>query len=115
MAKAGKDPSTEASPPKKYIETTPPSYPSYDPSHILQSVIEMQKSIGMLTQAVTTLTEESKKNSEKLDKISHKIYAAQVVIGIAGGGLALIGSGLFILFCKIWDAISPIIQLKPHP
>jgi hypothetical protein len=99
--------------PDKLPQTTPPQeYILSDKTgFILQSVLEMQKNIGQLTQAVTTLTDESKKNNIKLDGISHKIYAAEV----AGGLLVLIGGGVFYLFWKIWDTVAPLIQIKlPH-
>jgi len=78
-------------------------------------MMEMQKVLGQLTQAVITLTEESKKNSTKLDEISHKVYAAQVTIKIIGAILGVIGSAAIVLFYKIWADIAPLIQLKPHP
>ena len=76
--------------------------------------MEMQKTLGQLTKAVETLEESSKMSNAKLDSISHKIYAAEVV----GGLLVLIGGGIFYLFWRIWDTITPLIpliQLKPHP
>lgn len=50
----------------------------------VQTVIEMQKSIGQLHEAVTTLKEQSKQHGEKLDKISHTIYAATAVLLVLG-------------------------------
>src|SRR2546425_492681 len=79
-------------------EGTPSSYPGSDYSFTLQSVMEMQKSVGQLIQAVTTLTETSKKHDEKIDKISHRVYAASVVIAI------FTAIGAFLLN-KIADAV----------
>lgn len=99
--------------PDKLPQTTPPQeYILSDQSgFILQSILEMQKTLGQLTQAVITLTEESKKSSATLNKISHKIYAAEVV----GSLLVLISGGALWLIWKIWATIAPLIQLKLHP
>ncbi len=100
------------------LADSPPSYPY--PAHdytafTFQAIMEMQKSIGQLTQAVTTLTEESKRRGETLDRISHKVYAAQVVVVIAGAILASLGGVVTFLLSKIWVAIIPLLQMKPHP
>jgi hypothetical protein len=140
MGKLGqKEASSGLTPPGSQL-TTPPDYSKGDYStFILPAILEMQKTLGQLTQAITTLTHESEKNTdkidaigkltqavatlsetskiscEKLDKISHKVFAAEVVIGIVGGILALVGYGLFNLLGKIWNVIYPMIQIKPHP
>jgi acyl-CoA synthetase (NDP forming) len=59
-------------------ETAPTRAPMIDHSFTLQAVMEMQKTLSQLTQAVAGLTEQSKANSEKLDNISHKFYASQM-------------------------------------
>jgi len=76
---------------------------------------EMQKNVGQLTQAVVTLTEESKKSRSKLDGISHKVYAAQVTVKVVGAMLGVICSGALFLFWKIWAVVAPLIQTKLHP
>ncbi len=111
MGKTGREQSSMDSVPTQLPQTTPQAYPPSDYSFTLQSIMEMQKTLGQLTQAVTTLTEESKKSSTKLDQISHKIYAAEVV----GGLLVLIIGGALLLFSRIWVPVAPLIQLKPHP
>lgn len=91
--------------------TTPAIYQTSDyNSHIFQSVLEMQKTLGQLTQSVVTLTDESKKNTEKIDAIGKQVYAAKVVITIVG---SIVG-GIYVL-CEIWKVISPFILSKPHP
>jgi hypothetical protein len=75
-------------------ETTPPVYPGPNYDFILQCVFEIQKTVGQLTQAVNTLTDQQKSVSEKLDKISHKIYAAIVVILLAGAILGFFAKGI---------------------
>ena len=102
--------------PSQLPHTTPEAYHPSTSDHGLsfQATMEMHKSIGQLTQAVATLTEESKKNSEILSKVSHKVYATQVTIWVVGGLITVLCGAIFTLFCKIWDAIYPFIQLKPH-
>jgi hypothetical protein len=68
--------------PSKFGETTPQTYPGTDYSFTLQAVMEMQKAIGKLTQAVETLTEKTNKHEEKIDKISHRVYAAAAIVSV---------------------------------
>jgi hypothetical protein len=74
----------------------------------------MQKAIGPLTQAVETLTQESRETRSKLSETSQKIYAAEVTIKVVGGILTLIGAWILILLWKIWAVIAPLIELKFH-
>jgi len=115
MRKTGHTQSSTGSVPSQLPQMTPQDYITSEHSFTLQSVMEMQRTLGQLTQAVTTLTEESKKSSAKLDEISHKVYAAQVTIKVVGSVLGIIGGGALLLFWKIWATIAPLIQLKLHP
>ncbi len=45
----------------------------------------MQKNIGQMGQAILTLTEDSRENRKKLDRISQIIYAAGAVGTVIGG------------------------------
>jgi len=74
-----------------FPEVTTPLYKGSDYSFTLQAVMEMQKAVGQLTEAVKTLSEHSKDQAKKLDRISHIIYAAGAVlaIGIVIGGFLL--------------------------
>lgn len=100
--------------PPRLAETTPPSYYTNDHSFTLQAIMEMQKTLGGLTQAVNTLTEESKKSRDKLDEISHNVFAAKKVMWVVGTILSfLAGSAIFILN-KIWDTILPLLQTNLH-
>jgi hypothetical protein len=109
------NPELAGSVPGKLPLTTPQERILPEHSFTLQSIIEIQKSIGQLTQAVTTLTEESRASRVKLDEISHKVYAAQVTIKVVGGLLVVIGGWAIYMFSKIWTTIAPLIQLRPHP
>ena len=83
MAKEKSQSSSQVTtPPTRFADTTPPI--SYDHSFPLQTVLELQKSIGQMGQAILTLTEDSKENRKKLDRLSHIIYAAGVVGTVIG-------------------------------
>lgn len=64
--------------PENLPETTPQKYTIPDQSFTLQAIMEIQKAIGQLTQAVVTLAGQTAKNCEKLDNISHNFYASQM-------------------------------------
>ncbi len=98
MAKNRQEQLGRESTPGKMPETTPPNMGLDQHSWILQAVMEMQVSIGQLTQAVNTLTTQSKEQKDKLDSISHRIYAGTAVLGI------LIAILLFVLNKIPWKA-----------
>jgi len=101
--------------PTQMPQTTPPTYAAADHSFTMQTFMEIQKNLGQLTQAVITLTEESKKSREVMEGVSKDIHAAKVSMKIIWGMLGIVGSIVIVLFWKIWDVILPLIQLKPHP
>lgn len=110
--------SQSGSVPTQPPQTTPQAYSPADHSFTMQTFMEIQKNLGQINQAITTLTEESKKNNAKLDEVSHKVYAAQVTLKVVGSVLGIIGSGALFLFWKIWAGVAPLIQLQikpPHP
>ena len=91
--------------PQRMAETTPQSYPLSDHSFTLQAIMEMQKTLGELTQAVRSLTEESKKNGVALEDIGKKMYAAKIVLWIFGV-IFTATSGVTAFFLnKFWDKI----------
>jgi hypothetical protein len=83
--------------PKRFAETTPPIYPSSDYSFVLQGIFDLKGSVAKLEQAVGTLTEQQKEQGKKLDGISHKIYAAIVVLVLVGTII-----GFFAKFTNDW-------------
>ncbi len=83
--------------------TTPEDYPvsssgsalpSGDYSYVLEIVMNMQGTMGKLTEAVESLKGESKHHGEKLDQIGKDVYAAKVVIGVVGALIVLVGGFL---------------------
>jgi hypothetical protein len=59
-------------------------YRGSDYSFTLQAVLELQNTVGQLKEAVGTLKEQGKHHSDKLDKISLRIYAASAVLIVLG-------------------------------
>lgn len=70
--------------PPKFAETTPPVYRGGDFDFVLQGIFEIQKNVGTLNEAVTTLKTQGKEQGDKLDKLSHRIYAAAAVLTALG-------------------------------
>ena len=50
-------------------------------------LMELQRTVGELSQSVETLARQSKEHDKKLDRISHRIYAAVAVLTILGAAL----------------------------
>jgi hypothetical protein len=65
--------------------------PSGDYSYVLEIVMRMQESVGRLTEAVSSLKDQSKSHGDKLDGIGKDVHAAKVVIGVVGGLIVLVG------------------------
>jgi hypothetical protein len=84
--------------PEQFPVTPPSGFQSADHSWVLQTIMELQKSMGQLTQAVTTLTQQSKEQGDKLDSISHRVYAAAVV-------LTVLGAITYFFLDRMWDRV----------
>jgi hypothetical protein len=101
--------------PAQMPQITPQAYAASDHGFTMQTFMEIQKNLGQLSQAVVTLTDESKKIREVLEGVSKDIHAAKVSMKIIWGILTIVGGIVVVLFWKIWDAILPLIHIKPHP
>ncbi len=62
--------------------------------------MEMQKNVGGLTEAVKGLQADGKETRNKLDSLSHKMYAATAII-IVLGGLASFSHDILGLFISL--------------
>ena len=91
--------------PQRLPDTTPQVYPGQNYDFTLQAVFEMQKTMGQLTQAIQTLTEEAKESKKTLSRISHIIYGATAV-------LVVLGTITGWVLSKAWDLIEPLIKLS---
>ncbi len=74
-------------PPRDLPQTPPPPPSTEYLGWILQTISELHKTAGELSKSVETLTDQVRKHEEKLDRISHRIYAAVAVMTIVGGVL----------------------------
>jgi hypothetical protein len=82
-----------AKPEAEREEITPPKFPEIAPPYaqavgsawLAESVMQMQQAIGELKATVGHLKTASDKQGEKLDTISHRVYAAGVVVTLALG------------------------------
>ena len=94
--------------PEHYPVTPPPGFRADDHSWVLQTIMELQKSTGQLSQAVNTLTEQSKEQGKKLDSISHRVYAAAAVVTTIGGIL-------YFFLNRMWDQVASALERIPIP
>ena len=91
--------------PRQIPETTPTRYAgAVNEMWLAETVMQMQKSMGELTSSVAQLKTTSADQSTKLDKISHRMYAAGAVITV------LMGLGGFFL-SKIWDGVFMLLKV----
>jgi hypothetical protein len=95
-----RNPQRESGPPttpQRFPDTTP-SFPSSDYSFTLQAVMEMQKAVGALTEAVTALQKQSIAHDGKLDGIGQDVHTAKITVRIIGavllGAIAFAGWGI---------------------
>jgi len=115
MADKGRQGDNPRSTPPINRPTTPPiSYPGTEHNWTLQTVFELQKTVGQLTQAVTTLTDQQKQFSTKLDRISHQIYAALAIILLVGAILTFFSKGINDMLVHYY-LNPPTQQSQPQP
>jgi hypothetical protein len=78
--------------PSRLPDVTPPPYPSQNYDFILQAVWEINRTLGSLQTSVESLSKQTKEHDDKIDKLSHKVYAATAVIAVLWAiALALLG------------------------
>ena len=84
--------------PERFAATTPSVYPGNEQGFPLLAFMELQRAVGKLDEAVGTLKEQGKQNSDKLDKINVRISAATAVIVVLGAILGfLLNKGVDLL------------------
>jgi hypothetical protein len=66
-------------------------------------MMQMQQTMGELKATVAHLTSASDQQGQKLDRISHRMYAAGVVLAI------LLAVGGFLLN-KVWDGVFALLS-----
>lgn len=94
-------PETEREATPKSFAEVPPYRQAVDIGWLSESMMQMQKSLGELSANVQHLTTASNKQSTKLDRISHVLFAAAavlaVVLTIGGFFIKDIWAGVLIL------------------
>jgi hypothetical protein len=89
-----KERSSREGPPPKGVETTSPM-PQADYSiHTVQTVLEMQRTLGGVENAIKHLEGTTKDHGDKLDKVGKDVHAAKVVMSFVGGLIVLVGGFL---------------------
>lgn len=106
-------PQREGKPGRLPDTTPPPAMPSGDYSYVLEIVMQMQHSMGQLSEAVNGLKSKQEEQGKKLDSISHKVYAAVAIVLLFGAILTFFAK-------SINDAITnrllaPIYLQQPTP
>ena len=72
--------------------------------------MELQKSVGALTQAVTTLTEQVKDQGAKLDAMRHEVTAARASIKTAGWLLGGVSAVIAWLLYRLPPVITAVLK-----
>jgi hypothetical protein len=74
--------------PSRFPDTTPQVYPGSDYSFTLQAVMEMQKSVGALSEAVKSLQHQATKYEDKLGEVAKDVHTVKITARIIGVVLA---------------------------
>jgi len=108
LQKSGIPPSTQEGTPGSYLHPDQHSF-------ILQSVMEMQKTLGSLDKAVETLAASSEKQSNKIDDFNNRIHQIEKRIYAAGAILLLLSGILSLLGPKLLDLLSRLMTTPAPP
>lgn len=108
-----------SSPGPPNVSVNPPSpipLAALDQSFVLQIMLDLKASVAVLKESSDNLKEQSKEQGRKLDKISHQVYAALVVLILIGGILGFFAKGINDIIVHRLEA-SPSFQQNPpaHP
>lgn len=80
--------------PPRFPDTPPPIVPSGDYSYTLEIVMNMQLSLGKLTEAVEGLKAKQSDQTKKLDRLSHQVYAGIAILVAIGAVLTFFAKGI---------------------
>jgi hypothetical protein len=97
--------------PTSFPDTTP-SLPTGDYSYVLEIVMNMQLSMGKLTEAIETLKTQSSNHDKKLDDIGKDVHAAKTTFKVVGAILAAV---LAFTGWLISQGINTFVQLRQSP
>ncbi|SFN80974.1 hypothetical protein SAMN05216573_12261 [Bradyrhizobium sp. Rc3b] len=109
MARSPKQDVSQDATPKTFPEVPPPVLAqTVSTMHLVESMMQMQQALGELKSDVGHLKGSSDKQSKKLDRISHIIFATGVVLAIAATIFGFIMN-------KIWDGLITLLTRMPLP
>ncbi len=103
--------SGETSPPPSLPESTPSEYTGVTVS----TVIEIYRTLGKVERAVEELSKQSAVQQTKLDGIGNTVHTGRGILIAVSAILTILGGTIVFFLSKIWDALVPVIQAKPHP
>jgi hypothetical protein len=106
VARGPKSEAGQDTTPKSFPEVPPPALAhSVGTMHLVESMMQIQQAIGELKSDVGHLKSASDKQGKKVDRISHVIFAAGVVLAIAvtvfGFIINKIGDSLITLLTRL--------------
>jgi hypothetical protein len=81
----------------------------------LQTVMDMQQTLGQLKQAVVTLTEQQKDHTNKLDAIGKDVHTGKVALRVIGVVAVGLGGLLAWILARAWDVILKSYIHGAHP
>ncbi len=91
--------------PRELPSVPPPSYAdSVGTMHLVETMMQIQKSIGELTADVRNMKATLDSHGKKIDRISHIIFAAAAVVTVL---VAIVG---FIANQTSWDDIRGLLE-----
>ena len=95
--------------PDRFPVATPPGLQAADHSWVLQTVMELQKSVGGLTQAVATLTEQVRDQGDKLDAVRREVAEARTFMKTAAKTAAVLLGGVVALIAWLASRLPPVV------
>jgi hypothetical protein len=110
MAKPPRQTSGEAVPPSQYPMVPPPAYNPAGHDFTLQTIIELQRSVGELCAKVDRLIGDVKSQGDKIDALRMRV--AWVTGGAAVVGV-LVGAAFVILRYVPWNQVMKVISGQP--
>jgi hypothetical protein len=112
-ARQAKDSGKEA-PPRELATSNPPVYrgsvAGYD--FFLQSICEIQKSVGQIESSISHLSDRVKVHEDKLDGIVKDVHGAKRIAWIFGILFSIVGSIGLVFLNKILDLVVAYYNAK---
>ena len=95
--------------PDRFPVATPPGLQAADHSWVLQTVMELQKSVGGLTQAVATLTEQVRDQGDKLDAVRREVAEARTFMKTAAKTATVLLGGVVALIAWLASRLPTVV------